>query len=510
MDRIVEAPYDALASLLIISLLTVVVLTFRSYGFTTDDGFGYDRAVAVVDFVGSLGTTTRAVSTMDIHNVYGAMPDVVALVLQNLIPELSFNSRLLVSALFGVSGVYYTYRVGADFATPATGFFAALFLACNPMWFGYMFINIKDIPFATTLLAATYYCVAAVSAQRGSRWVWLKLAISVGLLATTKLTGIIMLGFTVLSVLLALIVTDSGCSVRIDLGLFARSFSAGTAACVGCLVCFVLFWPQFFFFSPTEIFSVAKLFMNYDRWEGTVLIHGNVFRFDQIPRYYLITYFAISMPLFLAALVPVGVVYSIARRDALPLAAIAICGAFFSYQFITRAQVYNGYRHFIFLIPFISLVAAHPIACLSRPEAAAATRAAALAYVFVGILISVISMYRLFPYEYSFYNALVGGMAGADGRYDIDVRRSALREALMKIETATKADTIRIYSCGSSFNFDGHPRFKQVSNPTEADYVVALRKGCAPELFNDLAVAGDIRRENVILAVIYSRPSDAR
>jgi hypothetical protein len=42
---------------------------------------------------------------------------------------------------------------------------------------------------------------------------------------------------------------------------------------------------------------------------------------------------------------------------------------------------------------------------------------------------TIVEMYRLFPYQYSLYNSLVGGIAGADGVYELDTWRSAQREA---------------------------------------------------------------------------------
>ena len=152
------------------------------------------KAVRVVKFITSLGGNREEILKIDHINIYGAMPDVLALSLQKLIPALSFDSRHLVSALFGVAGVYYVYRVGSAFVAPAVGFFSALFLACNPMWFGYMFFNAKDIPFAATLLAAFYYCLSALTGRYESPWIWVKVGLAIGLLAATKLIGILVLG----------------------------------------------------------------------------------------------------------------------------------------------------------------------------------------------------------------------------------------------------------------------------------------------------------------------------
>ena len=116
-------------------------------------------------------------------------------------------------------------------------------------------------------------------------------------------------------------------------------------------------------------------------------------------------------------------------------------------------------------------------------------------------------MYRLFPYQYSFYNSLVGGFAGADGVYEIDTWRSAHREALDLIAAKVNpGDTVRIRSCASKLNLRPHPGFKLVERLEDADYFIALRRGkkCAPAVFEGRPVVGEVRREGVLLARIYA------
>ncbi len=498
-----DAACDLLMGTLLLCLLVVVALTYKRYGFTSDEAFGDYRATKALDFLMSLGTVTTGIASVDKFNVYGAMPDVLAVVLQKIFPSLSYDSRHLVSALFGVVGIYYVYRLGADFVNKSTGLLAALFLACNPMWFGYMFINAKDIPFAATLLASAYYALNAITGRHDMRWIWLRTGIAIGFFASTKLTGLVILCFIVLVMLVALTLKRDAESVQIDRKLFLRILMTGLAGGLGCLICFIFFWPEFYFFKASDIVNVVKLFANYNVWNGLVQIHGEFFNFDKVPRYYMLAYFTISMPLFLVTLIPAGIICSIIRREALIIAAALICITFFSYQAATRAQVYSGYRHFIFLLPFTSLIAAYPISLMTSRNLSPAVRAAALAIVAGGVIVSAVAMYRLFPYQYSFYNSLVGGIQGADGRYYVDVWRSAMREAFVKLDTSAPSGTVRVFSCGSVLNYAGHPRFASVADAAQADYIVSLRRGCPPDKFQNLPVVGDVRREGVVFAVIY-------
>src|SRR5262249_8945425 len=233
-------PYDIAVCFLLLVLTIDVVFTYRSYGFTTDETIDNLKALRVVNFLWSLGSNRDEISRIDDVNIYGAMPDVLAVLLRRIVPILSFDSRHLVSAVFGLAGVCYLYRLGRVFISPAVGFFAALFLACNPMWFGHMFFNAKDIPFAATLLAALYYCLSAVTGRYKSGWIWFKIALSTGLFATTKLVGIPILGVIGIVTLACLIAIPTTDAIQINHALVVRVIKIAIVATVGCLVCFAV------------------------------------------------------------------------------------------------------------------------------------------------------------------------------------------------------------------------------------------------------------------------------
>ncbi len=134
-------------------------------------------------------------------------------------------------------------------------------------------------------------------------------------------------------------------------------------------------------------------------------------------------------------------------------------------------------------------------------------RFAAGAAITAGLLWTVIQMYRLHPYEYCYFNILVGGLQGADGRYDVDVWRSAQREALEAIETLpeNRRRVIRFYSCGETIDSINHPRTEWIATPDTADYLLQFRNGCAADSFAGLPVVLEVRRLGVLLARVYER-----
>src|SRR5207302_2736838 len=116
---------------------------------------------------------------------------------------------------------------------------------------------------------------------------------------------------------------------------------------------------------------------------------------------------------------------------------------------------FTGLRHFLFVVPALATLAGIG---LDTAIAAIATRgrlvaSGALAVVTACLLSGAVTLVRLHPYEYLFYNTVVGGLEGASRRYDLDYWFSSMPEALNQLEAYLRrtepADTsrpVRVYS----------------------------------------------------------------
>ena len=131
-----------------------------------------------------------------------------------------------------------------DGSVELTGLFAALFLAATPMWFGYMFINHKDIPFATLLLASTHYSLIALTYNFVSRSLLLKTGAAIGLLAGTKLAGLLLLPLVVAVFFGSLFWLPR--VFEVPKNLTRRIVRLVAVAALGCVVGLFLFFPQLF------------------------------------------------------------------------------------------------------------------------------------------------------------------------------------------------------------------------------------------------------------------------
>ena len=92
----------------------------------------------------------RALSWVNLY-YYGGGFDLVAALLAKVLPFTLFETRRLVGALVGLLGLFVTWRIGRRIGGPLAGLLALVLLATCPLYYGHMFMNAKDSPFAVAM-----------------------------------------------------------------------------------------------------------------------------------------------------------------------------------------------------------------------------------------------------------------------------------------------------------------------------------------------------------------------
>src|SRR4029079_14372555 len=75
-----------------------------------------------------------------------------------------FETRRLLGAIVGVIGLGVTWRLGRRVAGPVGGLATLLLLALCPTFYGHMFMNPKDAPFAVAMVVLMLGLVRLVEA----------------------------------------------------------------------------------------------------------------------------------------------------------------------------------------------------------------------------------------------------------------------------------------------------------------------------------------------------------
>jgi hypothetical protein len=515
-----------LALLLIAAVLAL--LTFRSYGVTWDEDMQRWYGDLVLDnYLSWVGLAKKPhwlllYSYGDLYN-YGAVFDMTASAVTRFSPLGVFETRHLLNAVVGLVGVAGAWKLGNRLGGARAGFFAALFLLLTPNYYGQMFNNPKDIPFAVGFIWATYYLVRIVPflPRPPLRFV-IKLTVATGLAMAVRIGGLLLVCY--LGLLLALFATWQGIASR-RLGVLIavgwtslwRVFVPVALLSYGLML---VFWPWAQSAPITHPLSALAVF-SHEVIPTKILFDGRLYPPGAVPWTYLPTYIGLALPELIVALLlaaPIAAGIALARRRnwqigaVLPLFMLGFTIVFpVAYAIAVKAVLFNGMRHFIFVLPPIAVAAALVADLALRRFADFPYRKPVYAALGLYGLAHVSVMVMLHPDQYVYYNGFVGGVAGADHKFKLDYWANSYAEAVRGLENYLRkqygADfeerefTVAVNGPPVSARYYFPPNFRPVVQAKKADFVIGFTLDDAEHYLSDLPVFR-VTRMGALLSVV--------
>jgi hypothetical protein len=437
-----DALWDYLSLCLVLLGTALVILTFRDYGVTWDEPLHNWYGNLILDHSPSFFRDKDPLHWDDIY-FYGAAFDMAAAAIYRVCSLGTYETRHLLNGLVGVLGVVGCWKLARAIGGARAGFLAALFLLITPKYYGQMFNNPKDIPLAVGVVWGTYYLVRLVPAlPRPPLQFVAKLGAVIGLTMGVRVGGFLLVCY--LSMLLAVSAVWQTAARRrpwllVEFGwtsLWRMLLPVVLVAYPIMLICWP--WAQT---DPLVIpLSALAHFSHFYYSLGTLFAGRLVPAFD-VPWAYLPTYILLALPelvlvLLLCAPISVGIGlwrsrFHIGREDALVCFLVGF-GIIFpiAYAIAVKATLYDGMRHFTFVLPLIAVVAALVaddvlIRMKGFPYRSMIYIALAVYY---GIHLSIMTI--LHPDQYVYYNAFVGGIKGAQRKFTLDYWANSYAEAV--------------------------------------------------------------------------------
>jgi hypothetical protein len=423
-------------------VLTIVAFiaaaTFRDYGLGWDDFTHAQYGDLLLSFYASGFRDTRALDFVNLY-YYGGGFDMLAALLAKVLPFGLFETRRLLGAAVGVIGLAATWRIARRAGGPLAGLLALLLLAACPLFYGHMFMNVKDAPFAAAMALFLLGLVRAFEQYpRPSAATWLILGLGFGFSIGSR----IMAGFGALAalaslmLLVALEVRGGWRNALQRLGIFLLAL---LPAAIGAYAVMALVWP-WGVIDPLNPFRALGYFSEFFEKPWRELFGGELITQPDMPRRYVFVLSALKLPEVLLLTGCGGSVLCVLNavhaeqppaRRAIQLCIVLSALLPLAVAVIVRPAMYNGIRHFIFMLPPLAVAGGLAGAWIAE-RAARLSRAApiALALVFAaGVALPVIGMVRLHPYQYVWFNHLSGGVRAAQSRYMLDYWGLALKQA---------------------------------------------------------------------------------
>lgn len=399
---------------LLTAALVVGLFTAPHYGQSWDEAdiYRYSRyALGAYAFILHPGDLAPFDTNLNLYGpAYYMAANILAGALIRLIPAWTAeNAWHFVYFLTFLGGALALYLLSRRWLSELGATTVALLYLSQPLLWGHAFINPKDIPFMSFFIGAIYSGLKMVDNYRESLKLNARVIVAALLLGWT-------MSFRVLGPLA---------------GLLVLAYAAYTLRCKAAgmalpylglsLVTAYLTWPYLWSGMPSH-YEESITTMAQFPFASNILFGGQIYKANGLPWDYFPTLLGIQLTEPMLALVLFGLASStlmwLKKGVAGPLA--LFLGWFLLPALIILAlgsPLYDNARQLYFLLPPLFILAGTAVeqlfALLSHPLAKAGL---ILLAALPGILISI----RLHPYEYVYYNALVGGTGGAYRKFEMD------------------------------------------------------------------------------------------
>ena len=429
---------------LLLLLLTIVVLTFRDYGITWDEEIQSRYGETLLRWYRTLGRDNTATHFGNLY-LYGGFFETLAESVARFFPQSHFEARHLVGALFAALAFPAAYGAGVRLGGPLAGLLSAVLLGLNPLFYGHLFANSKDTPFAASFMVALFLMLDSLRTPEGShRRASFRLGLAIGVAAGIRVWGLALLGWLALlwgGRILLSPRTPQGSPLAASIRRTAVSLGFVTLVAWVTMLCA---WP-WASLSPVSgplraLFATATL-----RPDIMFLFRGQVVSAAALPRDYALTWFLITLPevhligLSLSLLLGSSWLFSkrssefkAAAFEALPIVWFGLVAVSpLLMVFIARPFLYDGVRHLLFLVPPLCVIAGVALSALLQGPFSRGVRILVGTVALVSGLVTIGDMASLHPYQTVYFNrAVAGGLPRAAERFETDYWGSTYKEGI--------------------------------------------------------------------------------
>jgi hypothetical protein len=440
--------------------ILIGLFIFRDYGLSWDEPYFYSYG----DALGYAYSPANWFNPdFDLNNSYGASGEdhktrgpAYLFLARNFVYGLnalgsdSASSWHLINFLFFQLGIYCLYRISKRWVNSSAAFATAILFSTQPLLWGHAFINPKDPPFLTFFLASV--CLGFEMVDK---------LVDDSLTQKQKFISIIfpaiVLGITtsirVLGPLAGLLVFIY-LAVRLIQNKNSKAYTPALVIFTGygILVILAMFvtWPYLWENPLANFIHVFKL-MSDNPTKLAVLFGGEVYRAGELPRRYLPFMLITTLTEPVWILFIFGLVISYWKMFSKKLiktgyfASLTLILAWFvilmAYVLLRRPAMYDGFRHFLFILPPVFIFIGFAFEALFEKINSLVTNPNWLRAVLITAFIApgVLGIFKLHPYEYTYYNTFVGGTNGAFRKYQTEYWLTCYKEAVEQLNETTTA-----------------------------------------------------------------------
>ncbi len=493
--RHLTSPWDRASGLLLLVLLTIAAATFADYGVSWDEAFRWKGGQEKLVYYQTLLSGGDAQAVLPQKDAYPGLFDLSIALFIEVTGLGAMQVGHALSLFCGLLTLFAAWAIGRELGGPRLAFWTLLFLAVFPRFYGHMFFNPKDIPFAAGMTCSLYFLLRWGRRLPAPGWKsTVLLGVAVGLTMATRIGGMVLISYVVGYAGYTLIVRAITERMKLTETLREGVRLAGWMILMGAVAWITLYpwWPAIHtnpIFGPFEALSTVSEYP----WRGAVFFDGAFIKAGDIPWFYPLTWLWITLPDFVIAISLIGLVLLLCRfRSVLgqafslqgfPFLVVATAMLFPLVYIIAKGSVlYDGIRHLLFILPPMAVLVAFAwVSLLDVLKANGRSRPyVAIALLGLCMLYQLSVMVRMHPYEYVYFNELNGGLRAMQSRYDTEYWATSMREVNLWTEDnmPVREEPYRVYSNLPYWLSTMYlsPRFELVKSPYDAELFMSITR----------------------------------
>jgi hypothetical protein len=525
--------------LLLLAAGLLFLFTAGDYGDSWDEKVRSDEGEKKLAYYEALFSgdweTVREIGSR--KDYYPGFHDLNLAVLKRISPLGDHLTGNLFSAFLGLLTIAGAMALARRMGGGAAAFLTGIFLLTWPRFYGHVFINPKDIPFAFGYIWSLCFLFDWFRRKTVPAWTTVLLSgLAIGVTMASRIGGLVLLCY--LGLFLGLLLlrsffnrSETPLSESIQSFIkcyFPRFLLVVLISMVGLL----LYWPSGQWRPLAQTGGTLETVTHY-QWPMAVFYEGAFYQSADLPRSYILKMFLLTTPLQLLLLGLGGIAWILGRdwkgflqakhQEANPLGRLLIAFAVLfplAYVIIRDSNLYNGIRHLLFVVPPFAAIAgwATVRAWQWLKDGSPVLRLVLPGGLTLAVLITAIQMIRLHPYQYIHYNPIAGGTRGAASSYETDYWGTALKELAEEFGDYLKTEQPSLPRGYAVVNMeqvtylfrpflpDDLPIRVVVvrSRPDLDDYYAAGTVWNAPEFHDGIPVL-EVQRLGISLAIIKDR-----
>ena len=474
--RVSQVPHPVWALAVCAVFTAGGIAVLDDYGVSWDEFYQRDIALETISYV--LGQDDELLSNHD--KFYGTTFEMPLLIVERVLglqddTRAILLSRHILSHLFFIAGGFFCYLLTRRLlGSMVIALFAMLLFLLHPRLYAESFVNTKDLPLAAMFMGALFLTHRAFS--KDTVGAFLLCGLAVGILINIRILGVVL--FAAVPAVRAL-----------DL-LFAsgkgRKHTLITSGVFVLAAMFALYATlPYLWANPIE--RIVEMFVRLSHHPTVFpqLFQGELIMGNNLPPHYIPTWIAITTPPVALLLGVAGIIAVIRRGWASPRGILGHANLKFGFLLIgcllmtfiavvvVTPSMYNGWRQTYFLYAPFCALAAFGLHWLASVSGRTGVRATVYTLVGAGILLVVLQMVRIHPYQQAYFNFLVDretpGLLG--DQYPVEYWGTAYLDGLRWL-TETYPDSL-IYVWGNN----GHNHRNRAFLPESARQRIVSKGG---------------------------------